>query len=471
MPKRLEITVDWFPQPRQMDLIRAAGLEDCILGVGGPKPPVASIIGYGGAAYGGKTDADLGLATVAAFAYPGCNIAFFRRTFPELNNVGGAIKRSLEILSGIATYNVAEHTWLFPNGSRLQFAFAQNESDVLKYKSSQFDILIIDEATSFTWYQVDYLMTRNRATVSGIQPFTVMTTNPGDVGHAWYMQLFDTVHAHGQHNQVKLIENPNGKQSRIFFIPAFIADNIIGSERDPEYADRLAQRDPETARALLLGDWTVFAGQAFPQWRYDKHIIQWFEIPHNWLRWRSLDYGWDHPTVIHWWAQDPEIGRKYIYRELSLRQMTDPQIAEAIKTATLPTESIMFTFASPDMWRAQRADAIVTSAPDTFMKAGIILTKADNDRVSGKMKFNQVLAPLADGMPGLQIFDQCLEIIRCMPTLVRSKTNPEDVQKVDGDDAYDSARYGLTNMQAVERPRDNQRNITRSRNELWEMMR
>lgn len=467
MGKTLNLTVDWYPQPKQMQLIEAVGLGDCMRGVGGPKPAVASLIGYGGAAYGGKTDADLGLATVAAFAYPGCNIAFFRRTFPELNNVGGAIKRSLEILSGVAQYNVAEHVWFFPNGSRLQFAFAQNEKDVLKYKSSQFDILIVDEATSFTWYMVDYLITRNRATVNGIQPFCVMTTNPGDVGHSWYMQLFDTVQAHGPHNKVKVVENPNGKRARVFFIPAFIADNKIGVKRDPEYSDRLAQRDPETARALLLGDWTVFAGQAFPQWRYDKHVIPWFDIPRSWVRWRSLDYGWDHPTVVHWWTQDPETGRKYIYREISVRQMTDPQIAEAIKTATLPDERILFTFASPDMWRAQRADNLITTAPDTFMRAGIILTKADDNRVSGRRKFNQVLAPLADGLPGLQVFDHCTELIRCMPTLVKSRLNPEDVEKVDGDDAYDAARYGLTNMQHS--TDDGQREQVRTRNELWEL--
>jgi hypothetical protein len=98
------------------------------------------------------------------------------------------------------------------------------------------------------------------------------------------------------------------------------------------------------------------------------------------------------------------------------------------------------------MWRAQRADKVVTTAPESFAKSGIILTKADNDRVNGKRKLNQLLAPMADGLPGLQVFEQCTDLIKCMPTLVRSKLNPEDVEKVDGDDPYDAARYGLTNM-------------------------
>jgi hypothetical protein len=460
--------VDWYPQEKQALLLEAAGLLDCVMGNGGPKPPIAPLIGYGGAAYGGKTDAQLGLATVAAFAFPGCNIGFFRRTFPELNVVGGVIKRSMEILNGIATYLKDEHTWTFPNGSRLQFCYAQGETEVLKYKSSQFDILLIDEATTFTWFMVDYLLTRNRATVDNIQPFAVMTTNPGDVGHSWYMQLFDTVNALGPHNRLKMTENMNSQHSQVYFIPAFIEDNVIGLERDPQYGVRLAQRDPEVARALLKGDWTIFAGQAFPQWRYDKHVTPYQELPPEWPMWRSMDYGWGHPFVTYWWKQNPLNGRRYLIRELAGIHMTDPEIIQAIKTASLPDERILFNFASPDMWAAQRADKVPTTAAQNFMQAGIILTRADDSRIPGKMKINNLLADLPDGQPGLVVFDTCPQLIKLMPTLVRDKLHAEDVKKFDaaegkfnGDDPYDAMRYGLTNytlpqnMQPKRQPKHN----------------
>lgn len=48
--KKIEIL--WEPQPRQMTFLRACGLSHPFEG-GGPKPPVARIIGYGGAAGGG----------------------------------------------------------------------------------------------------------------------------------------------------------------------------------------------------------------------------------------------------------------------------------------------------------------------------------------------------------------------------------------------------------------------------------
>jgi len=68
------IDITWYPQPKQAELLSACGLLDVVTGSGQTKPPVAQTIGYGGAAYGGKTDADLGVALAAALAYPGCKI-------------------------------------------------------------------------------------------------------------------------------------------------------------------------------------------------------------------------------------------------------------------------------------------------------------------------------------------------------------------------------------------------------------
>lgn len=47
-----KIEIPWEPQPRQLTFLRACGLSHPFEG-GGPKSPVARIIGYGGAAGGG----------------------------------------------------------------------------------------------------------------------------------------------------------------------------------------------------------------------------------------------------------------------------------------------------------------------------------------------------------------------------------------------------------------------------------
>lgn len=50
--KELNVKLRWQAQPRQLKFLRACGLSHPFEG-GGPKSPVAKIIGYGGAAGGG----------------------------------------------------------------------------------------------------------------------------------------------------------------------------------------------------------------------------------------------------------------------------------------------------------------------------------------------------------------------------------------------------------------------------------
>ncbi len=448
MGRTLEVSIDWFPQPKQQELFKAAGLLDVVLYGDPPKPALAEAIGYGGAAFGGKSDGLVGLAITACLAYPGVRVGYFRRTFSDLQGSAGAIPRSLELLTGFADYNKSEHKWTFPNGSEWYFCHCQYEENVYNYKSQAWDILLIDEATTFTWFQVDYLITRNRPTGdSGCKPFRVMTSNPGDVGHAWYCTLFDLLKALGNHSKVKRTRNPNDKEESVYFIPAFLEDNTIGVERDPDYEARLMARDPQVAKALRFGDWTIFEGQAIVEWRYDRHTCDYFELPMEWPRWRSLDYGFTHPMAAYWFAKNPVTQRIYTYREIVQAQLTDQAQARLIRDASLHSERFLFTFAAPDMWQSKNFQGLVTTSVEEYAKEGIYLTKADDDRINGLTKIHRLLADLPDGQPGVMVMRNCTDLIRLIPSLVRDKTRPEDVKKVDGDDPYDGWRYGFTNTE------------------------
>jgi hypothetical protein len=72
---------------------------------------------------------------------------------------------------------------------------------------------------------------------------------------------------------------------------------------------------------------------------------------------------------------------------------------------------------------------------------------ADSDRVGGWMLMYQMLHD-----DKWLIADNCERLIDCLPTLVRDPVNVEDVQKMDGDDPGDSARYGLKSRLASARP-------------------
>jgi len=46
-------------------------------------------------------------------------------------------------------------------------------------------------------------------------------------------------------------------------------------------------------------------------------------------------------------------------------------------------------------------------------------------------------------LPKIQMFEECKELINCIPLCIYDKTNPEDVEEFNGDDPYDNFRYGL----------------------------
>ncbi len=455
-------------QKRQADLLAACGFKCSPAGVHGYAgvsvemyrptgerlPAIAPIIGYGGAAYGGKSYGLLVLAAVAAQLWPGVQIAYFRRTYSELDGPGAAVPYAYEVFGDLASPSEGGLEWHWDNGSAFYFRHCQHETDVYSYKSQQIDILLVDEATSFTWVIIDYLLTRNRSTVAhaGFRPFAVLVSNPGGVGHAWYLGLFDLVeHKYGPHETEKHVLNQNGKYSVTYFIPAFIKDNQIGVALDPGYESRLMERDAETARALHDGDWTIFAGQAFPSWIKDRIVCQPFELKDWWPKWRALDYGFDHPFCAGWLAQDPDKGRTYVYRAVNKPGLTDQQQARLILTSTPAEEQIAYTYASPDMWARKNMANVVKTSVDEYKDEGVLLTRADNDRKGGKRKIDRLLVDLPDSRPALQIFEPYYDIFKVMTSLVRDPHDPEDVLKVDGDDPYDMLKYGLTNLKIAPR--------------------
>jgi len=132
-------------------------------------------------------------------------------------------------------------------------------------------------------------------------------------------------------------------------------------------------------------------------------------------------------------------------------KLTDKRQAILVKQSTPPEEEIPFTYAGHDMWSQKNVNDIVTTSADQYKDEGVPLTRADIDRKNGKRKIDRLLVDLPDGKPAIQIFEPYYDLFNCMSTLVRSKGDPDDVEKVDGDDPYDMLRYLLTNLKPARR--------------------
>lgn len=450
------LTVPWYPQSKQLEILQAAGMDHPFDGGKAPGRPAARVLGIGGAAGGGKTDALLGIGTVACLTWPKLQVGLFRRTFPELSGPGGAILRSLELLTGIARYTADNHRWTFPNGSVLQFCHCQREKDVHRYQSQQFDLLLVDEATHFTEWQVRYLLTRNRATVDGVIPLCVMATNPGNVGHLWFREWFVNLGAPGKtHGYV----TESGTIETHQFIPARLEDNQILERRDPGYRATLEALPDAERRALLLGDWDVFEGQVFKEWRRDLHVISPIALPSDAHRIVALDWGYAEPWCCLWMARcrlnvppySPEFSRRIVYREAYQAGLTDPEQAERIHELTADDEWIDVYAADPSMWTKRTTGKKAISSADVYKSLGITLSMGDNNRIGGKRRVHEALALLPDGYPGLLIFENCRNLIRTLPALPYDDIRVEDVNTDAEDHPYDTLRYGLS-YKIAERP-------------------
>jgi phage terminase large subunit len=264
------------------------------------------------------------------------------------------------------------------------------------------------------------------------------STNPGGIGHEWFKKMF-------------IVPAVKGTEDRTKFIFSTYKDNAF---LNPEYIDYLLGLKGGLGKAWRDGDWDAFEGQAFPSWNEENHVIsvyEWQQIQQEqnfdlWPKWRATDWGFSAPWCCLWLAKNILTQHVYAYRELYKTGIVVPNQARLIREVTPGNENISHTFADPSMWARSTVDDDITSTADKYAENGVILTKADNDRLSGKRKVDEMLSDSPDGKPYLQIVESCTNLIRTMPLLPTSESNPEDVETKAEDHAYDALRYGLSNQ-------------------------
>lgn len=247
---------------------------------------------------------------------------------------------------------------------------------------------------------------------------------------------------------VKTVSNPEHRLIETVFLPAFLDDNPILEERDPGYRDRLFAQGERLARALLDGDWSVFAGQFLSEFAYHRHVVKPFEIPRTWSRFRGYDWGFRAPACMLWLAKEPSTGRLFVYKELYEAGLTDPQQAEKINDMTEQHERFVFSFADPSVWTKRSTETIAKSTYDVFLDHQILLTKADNNQERKAQRIHSALADIHDNEPGLKIFDTCTNLIGEIEGLIGDADHPERPQSGQQDHAYDALCYALSNYVA-----------------------
>jgi len=359
---------------------------------------------YGGARGGGKSWAMRMKMVLLALSHDGINILLLRRTLGELRE--NHILPLQKLLGDVAEYREVQKEFRFPNGSRIKLGYCDAESDVLQYQGQSYEVIGLEEATHFTYFQYQCLTECNRASGNMEKPYPprmLLTANPGGVGHDWFKRLF-----------VEKKYRGNEKAENYDFIKSLVFDNDYMMKHNPEYVETLMALPEKRRAAMLYGDWDSFEGAFFPEFCRDVHTCRPFDIPPHWQRFRALDYGLDM-TACLWLAVTPE-KRIYVYKELYESGLLLSEAARRIKEMTAHTESIRYTVASPDLWNRRQESG--KSGAEIMIAAGLSgLKKADNSRITGWRVMREYLRDGEDGKSGICIFENCENLIRCLPLL------------------------------------------------------
>ena len=426
-------------------------------------------IGYGGARGGGKSWAVRVKAVLLCLRYPGIKVMIVRKTYPELqeNHIIPLCEMLGCYLDGdekIAEYNDGKKHISFPNGSRILFRYLENEKDAMRFQGTEVDVLFVDEATQ----QSESRMEKLRACVRGTNDFPkriYFTCNPGGEGHGWVKRLFIDRH-------FREGEEPEEHS----FIQALITDNRALMEKNPDYIRQLESLPPKLRDAWLYGNWEIFEGQFFEDFRIEPdlkaavehgrtlsreemkeqgrwcHVIEPFDLAagprRGWTILRSYDFGYGKPFSCAWWAVDYE---GVIYRVLELygctgtpneglRWTPDRQFQEI---ARIEREHPWLRgrriegVADPAIWDASRGESVA----ETAARCGVYFVPGDNKRIPGWMQCHYRLQFDDEGRSRMYVFDNCKAFLRTIPLLQFSKTEPEDLDTEQEDHAADEWRY------------------------------
>jgi len=413
----------------------------------------------GGSVGGGKSDC-LIAALLRDIHRPNYHGLMIRRTYPQLQEIVDRCYRLYPQLGG--EYLAGPKRWTFPSGAVIDLGHMQHEVSRFNYLGSEFHRVAFDELTQFTETQYLFMFSRLRTTDPNIPPQVLSTTNPGGVGHQFVRERFIDIT-----KPLRTYTDPKTGLDRVF-VPLKIEDNPSLLENDPDYLNRLEALPELEKMRLKYGIWDAFEGQAFTELSKAVHMCEPFDIPPEWPRYCSLDWGYAKPFSVGWYAIDYD-DVIYRYREWygSTKEthgkedgantgirMQAWEVAKGILERE-QGEKIKVRVADPSIWHSRpsfrRKEARGPTIEEDFANEGVYFIEGDNDRIQGRQQVHKRLqldaqvdhetGEVIEETPQFQAFNNQPAFWRTMMNVYEDKKNPEDIDAKQEAHAYDEFRY------------------------------
>ena len=420
---------------------------------------------YGGAAGGGKSYATLA-DPLRSLNHKDFSGLLVRHTTEELREL---IQKSQELypkaIPGIK-WSERKSQWVTPRGGRIWMSYLDKDQDVMRYQGQAFNYIAFDEltqwSTPFAW---NYMRSRLRSAAPELGSYMRATTNPGSVGHQWVKKMFIDPSEPNKPfwatdiETSKTLAYPKGHTKEgqpLFkrrFIPASLFDNPYLADSG-DYETMLLSMPEHQRKQLLEGNWDVNEGAAFPEFNRQIHVVEPYNIPSGWAKFRACDYGYGSWTGVVWFAVSPS-EQLIVYREMYVTKVTATDLADLILEAESQDGTIRYGVLDSSLWH-KRGDTGPSLAEQMIMKGcrWRPSERSKGSRVSGKNEIHRRLqVDEFTEEPQLVFFSTCTNCIAQIPSIPLDKRNPEDVDTNSEDHLYDALRYGI---------------MTRPRSSLWD---
>lgn len=407
------------------------------------------VLFYGGAKGGGKSFLVRAREIYRRMKYPGTKGLIVRKTYPEL--LSNHIRMFFTEYPFIRDwFRKGEKAIYWPNGSVTEFSYLKGTDDVYTYQGREYEDISFDEITQHEEVVFKILRSSNRTTKKDVMPTMFLTGNPGGIGHAWVKRLF-----------VDKQYTENERASDFGFVQAKVWDNKILMEADPDYVKRLQDLPDEKRRAYLDGDWDLFSGQVFAEFRRDKHVMRQVVPKRTVPHFLSFDWGYSAPfacyasALIQMKSDDGLVFNRVItYREWFGTEKSPREWAKLIYQ-TSDIKEFVKAVADASMFNTQSdgSDAISELMQDEFNKQHggfwVGFEPGTKNRLQRVAAVHNWLQDAPDGLPYWIITENCENLIRTLPLLVYDDHNVEDVDTTQNDHAYDSISYGLNTIKFI----------------------
>jgi hypothetical protein len=335
----------------------------------------------------------------------------------------------------IAKKNEADLSITFTNGAVIQLKSAENPDSLRGVKLRG---LVVDEVASirnWPWLWQEVL----RATLTDYEAPALFIGTPKGFNH--FYELFEE----GQ------VKDSIYKSFRFTsYDNPYIPKNEIDQAKKELTEDNFQQE--------YMADFRKYTGLVYKEFQRETHIVEQFDIPDSWSRYRAMDFGSTNPTACLWIATDSD-DNWFIYQEHYETGQTIDYHAGIINSKSMG-HSIVATYGDPSGAQfitefAQRgiyitpANKETGTALTTWVRFKIAKIEEKLKVIPGHTVSSIQSGGASQGLPSLFVFANCTNVVREFETYrwkEKSVTQAQDLNEPDvpekaNDHAMDALSY------------------------------